>query len=339
MKVAPIAWRSKGICDHHIINTGQHYDSLLSDVFFQGLNIPSPVHNLYSGSGTHAEQTSRVLVGTERILTELRPDAILIYGDTNSTLAAGLAAAKLGLPIGHIEAGLRSFNRRMPEEINRVLSDHLSDILFAPTQTAMDNLSNEGLGRKAFLIGDIMVETLEFIKNKNLIKHEKDGKSLAPYIFSTIHRAENTDNPERLAFIVNKLAESRIEVKLFAHPRLLKVAKENNIDLQIGAISLFEPLPYEENILKIISSVGVISDSGGIQKEAYLLGRPQLTVRHETEWIETLKGGWNKLDPDLNLINTGWFESEFGSIDLSAYGDGNASSKVLSILQRFIQGA
>jgi|LauGreDrversion4_2_1035121.scaffolds.fasta_scaffold132385_2 UDP-N-acetylglucosamine 2-epimerase (non-hydrolysing) len=339
VKVAPIAWRANGSCEHFILNTGQHYDPLLSDVFFQGLNIPAPFQNLFSGSGTHAEQTAKILVGVEEVLQELKPDAVLIYGDTNSTLAAGLAAAKLGIPIGHIEAGLRSCNRKMPEEINRIISDHVSDFLFAPTSNALVNLTNEGLGNKSFLIGDIMVETLEFIKRKKLEKNETGQGKSSPFIYSTIHRAENTNDPARLAFIVNKLANSPIPVRLYGHPRLIKIAKENRINLEYGAITLFSPLPYEENIFEIMNSVGVISDSGGIQKESFLLSRPQLTVRNETEWVETLEGGWNRLDPLLSLISSKWFESGFKSQNLSVYGDGNASSKVLSILREFIPNA
>ena len=334
VKVAPISWRANGLCEHLIVNTGQHYDPLLSDVFFEELNIPNPIYNIYSGSGTHAEQTAKILVGAEKILQELKPDAILIYGDTNSTLAAGLAAAKLGIKIGHIEAGLRSFNRAMPEEINRVVSDHISEFLFAPTTTAVTNLKNEGLGKKTHLIGDIMVETLAYVHEKASAENSKIN--LQPYIFSTIHRAENTDSPARLAYIIERLSRSSIPVKLFAHPRLIRAADEAKISLEKGAISVFGPIPYESAIREIINSVGVISDSGGIQKESYLLGKPQLSIRGETEWVETLSGGWNRLDPNLDLIVTEWWTTPIKPIDGKIYGNGDASLKIISIIQETI---
>jgi len=331
IKVAPISWKSRGLCDHLIVHTGQHYDLELSENFFTELEIPPPVKNFYSGSGSHGTQTAKILVAAEEALKELKPDWVLVYGDTNSTIAATLAAAKLGIKIGHIESGLRSFNRFMPEEINRIGTDHLSDLLFAPTEAAFKNLEDEGLKNRSFLVGDVMVETLQRMKDRIL----KNNLSVSETLFVTIHRAENTDQRERLSAIIQRLSSSPVPIKLYAHPRLVKMAHEFGIKLQVGAISLFTPASYHDTVKGILESVGVVTDSGGLQKEAYLLGRPCLTVRSETEWIETLAGGWNQLDPMLNKIKNRWWEMEHPTIKFSLYGDGKASSKILDALLEF----
>lgn len=331
IKVAPISWRAEGICEHQIVHTGQHYDSELSDDFFAELAIPEPVKNLYSGSGNHGAQTARILVGVEEVLLQLRPDWVLVYGDTNSTIAAALAAAKLGIKVGHIEAGLRSFNREMPEEINRIGTDHLSNLLFAPTHEAMANLKKEGLDSKSLLVGDVMVETLSRIKTKILTKSPEQQMQ----IFATIHRAENTNSKERLLQIVNNLAASPLPINLYAHPRLIHKAREFGVDLQRGSIRVHKPAGYFETITGVLESVGVITDSGGLQKEAYLLERPCLTVRGETEWIETCVEGWNQLDPNLRKVDTKWWESNRAPVNPTLYGDGSASRKILEALESY----
>ena len=331
IKVAPISWRAAGAIDHQIVNTGQHYDPELSSNFFAELEIPEPVVNLYSGSGSHGAQTARILEGVEKTLIDLNPDWVLVYGDTNSTIAAALAAAKLGIKVGHIEAGLRSFNRSMPEEINRIGSDHLSDVLFAPTEEAMQNLSNEGLLSKSLLVGDVMVETLLSMKAKiSKLRGEVKEK-----IFATIHRAENTDSAERLHLIVNRLAKSPIPIQLHAHPRLIKKAEEFGIVLQQGAITVLKPASYRVTLQGVTESVGVITDSGGLQKEAYLLERPCLTIRFETEWIETLQDKWNQLDPELKMIEDEWWRSQKNPINPFIYGDGLASIRILDTLNSY----
>lgn len=325
IKVAPISWRAQGICDHTIIHTGQHYDPELSENFFSELEIPQPVANLYSGSGSHATQTARILVGTEEALVKMNPDWVLVYGDTNSTIAATLAAVKLRIKVGHVEAGLRSFNRFMPEEINRIATDHLSDFLFAPTDKAIHNLNEEGLGGRSILVGDVMVETLNYVKEKIL----KSNFQQQEKIFATIHRAENTDNPERLQNIIQALSQSIFPVMLSAHPRLISKAQEFEIELQSGSITLLKSNSYFETIKSIMESAGVITDSGGIQKESYLLERPCLTLRRETEWVETLSDGWNQLDPNLEIVRTFWWKAPSEAAKKFVYGDGNASELIL----------
>lgn len=329
VKVAPISWITKDVCEHLILHTGQHYDHALSDAFFSDLDIPKPVETFNVGSGSHAEQTAEILLNTESALNRLKPDLVLIYGDTNSTLAGVLAASKLGIKTGHIEAGLRSFNRRMPEEINRVVSDHLSDVLFAPTNTAVKNLKNEGLENKTLLVGDIFIESFNYMvnkvkKNNNLVR--------MPYLFTTIHRAENTDKKERLEKIVIKLASSKIPIHLYAHPRLIKQAKSFSINLNQGSIVLHEPATYLETIQAVLASTGVVTDSGGLQKEAYLSQTPCLTIREETEWLETLQGGWNKLDPNLDLITSNWWELPKAYNSDKIFGDGSTSQKILNAI-------
>jgi len=328
IKVAPISWRAEGVCDHAIIHTGQHYDPELSANFFSELEISEPIANLYSGSGSHAVQTARILVGTEEELMKINPDWVLVYGDTNSTIAATLAAVKLGIKVAHIEAGLRSFNRLMPEEINRIGTDHLSDLLFAPTEKAIQNLNEEGLGDKSMLVGDVVVETLNFIKERILTSDFQRQEK----IFATIHRAENTDYRERLLNIIRALSQSRLPVMLYAHPRLLKKAQEFEIELQSGSITLLKPNSYFQTIKSILESVGVITDSGGIQKESYLLDRPCLTVRQETEWIETLVDGWNQLDPNLEIVETFWWKVPSEPTKKLMYGNGDASQLILGNL-------
>ena len=327
VKVAPISWITKDLCEHLILHTGQHYDHALSDAFFADLDIPKPVETFNVGSGSHAEQTAGILVKTEAALIRLKPDIVLIYGDTNSTLAGSLAASKLGIKTGHIEAGLRSFIRSMPEEINRVVSDHLSDILFAPTNTAVNNLKKEGLGDKTLLVGDIFIESFNYMVNK--IK-KTDYLVRKPYLFTTIHRAENTDTKERLEKIISKLASSKIPIHIYAHPRLIKQAKLFNVNLNQGSIIVHEPVTYLETIKSVLEATGVVTDSGGLQKEAYLSKTPCLTIREETEWLETLNGDWNKLDPNLDLISTSWWESKGDHDPFKIFGDGSTSKKILN---------
>ena len=329
VKVAPISWITKDVCEHLILHTGQHYDHALSEAFFADLNIPKPIEIFNIGSGSHAEQTAGILIKAEAALYRIKPDLVLIYGDTNSTLAGVLAASKLGIKTGHIEAGLRSFNRSMPEEINRVVSDHLSDILFAPTNTALENLKKEGLEDKTLLVGDIFIESFNYIVNKI---NKSNNLVRKPYLFTTIHRAENTDKKERLEKIIIKLASSKIPIHLYAHPRLLKQAKLFNIKLSQGSIIVHEPATYLETIQAVLEATGVVTDSGGLQKEAYLSQTPCLTVREETEWLETLNGGWNKLDSNLDLITSNWWEltSDYASCEI--FGDGSTSKKILDAI-------
>lgn len=305
VKLAPVAAAfAKTPHEHVVVHTGQHYDSNMSDVFFDELGIPEPDLDLGIGSGSHAAQTGDMLSRLGPVFEKERPDWVLVYGDTNSTIAAALAAVKLHVPLAHLEAGLRSFNRRMPEEHNRVLTDHASDLLLAPTAVAMDHLAREGLAERSVLVGDVMVDVCYLVRDA-IADGRMQPKGLPdtidpaePYLVCTLHRPDNTDDPARLRGIIERLALSPVPVALLAHPRLVQKAKDHGIDLQQGALHVSEPLPYGDLVGAVLGSRGVVTDSGGLQKEAYLLERPCTTIRPETEWVETLEDGWNVLAPD-----------------------------------------
>jgi UDP-GlcNAc3NAcA epimerase len=284
-----------------LIHTGQHYDYNMNKVFFDELGIPIPDYNLGVGSGTHAFQTADILKGIEDILVKEKPDMVMVYGDTNSTLAGALAAAKLHIKIAHVEAGLRSFDRAMPEEINRVLTDHCSDYLFCPTQTAIDNLQNEGLTKGVYLTGDVMVDALnsnkELAERSNIL--DKLGFTDKNYIVVTLHRASNTDIPENLESIAEALIElgNMGENIVFPiHPRTEKLLGDSEVYRRLKArVKIIEPLGYFDFLKLLNHSRKVLTDSGGIQKEAYILGVPCVTIRENTEWVETVEDGWNIL--------------------------------------------
>lgn len=306
IKLAPF---SRALKDHFkevIIHTGQHYDKSMSDVFFSELGIREPDYNLEVGSGSHSQQTAAMMVGIEEILLKEKPDLAVVFGDTNSTLAATLVASKLGIKTIHVEAGLRSFNRTMPEELNRIASDHLSDLLFAPTERAMHNLTNEGLSNKSVNTGDIMVDSLKFSLeqsyNEAFISEELNLND-QEYYLCTLHRPSTVDNSSLLTKILSELNELGKKIVFPVHPRTSK-----NID--------YSKLPEKNNFIFInpVGHIGflnlmsrshkIITDSGGIQKEAYILKTPCITLRSETEWVETVESGWNCLiDPASNNIS------------------------------------
>jgi len=288
---------------HHevLIHTGQHYDINMNMVFFNELGIPEPDYNLGIGSGTHAHQTGEMLKGIENILLEEKPAMVMVYGDTNSTLAGALAATKLHIKVAHVEAGLRSFDRSMPEEINRILTDHCSDYLFCPTQTAVDNLKTEGITSGVYLTGDVMVDALNY--NREIAMHSEILESLQltgkQYLVITLHRASNTDNRQNLENITNALVElgEMGETIVFpVHPRTAKALKEYGLYGRLNDnIKLIEPLGYLDFLKLLSHAKKVLTDSGGIQKEAYILNIPCITLRDTTEWIETVEDGWNVL--------------------------------------------
>ncbi len=317
--------------DHIIVNTGQHYDKNLAEVFFQDLKIPAADVSLGIGSGTHGAQTGAMLAALDQTFASLDPDCVLVYGDTNSTLAAALSAVKLHFPVAHLEAGLRSFNRSMPEEHNRILTDHASDLLLPPTEVAHQHLVNEGLGNRSQIVGDVMTDICYLTRDK-FAEIVFDFGIKGKYLAATIHRAENTDDPGRLRSIVNSLQSLPITVALLAHPRLQAKANEFGIALEDGSIKLFQPLPYPQTIGLMLGSTGVVTDSGGLQKEAYLLEVPCTTIRTETEWVETLEDSWNVLNPEmLNLAEVAMRGKPFQSTK-PHYGGGDASERVVEVL-------
>jgi len=282
-----------------LVHTGQHYDANMSDVFFDELDLPTPDRHLGVGSGPHGAQTGQLLERLEAAMLDDQPDWVLIYGDTNSTVAAALAAAKLHLPLAHIEAGLRSYDRRMPEEINRVVTDHVSDLLFAPTQRAVANLAREGLTQGVYRVGDVRVDLLRELlaRARERQAHLLGRLGLGVHdrvALATVHRAANTDDPVKLGHIVTALSEADLPIILPAHPRLRKMLTQFN--LTFGAnVRLINPLGYLDMIAALDACALVITDSGGLQKEAYLLHTPTVTVRDSTEWVETVEAGWNRL--------------------------------------------
>lgn len=336
VKLAPIARAmvESGL-EHVVVHTGQHYDELMSDVFFRDLGIPSPDVNLEVGSGKHGVQTGAMLAAIEPVLESYRPDWVLVYGDTNSTLAAAIAAVKLHLPLAHLEAGLRSFNRRMPEEHNRVLTDHAADLLLAPTDVAMGHLAAEGLVGRSVLVGDVMTDVLHRVRDAVAaspfegLADVRDGE----YYVATIHRPDNTDDPERLSRIITELASADRDVLLLAHPRLVQSAGQYGIELEQGAIRVMAPLAYPQLVSAVLHSRGVVTDSGGLQKEAFLLRVPCTTVRPETEWVETLTGGWNVLvGDDLDALARTLGRSRPDDVDIQPYGDGRAAQRATAAL-------
>jgi UDP-N-acetylglucosamine 2-epimerase (non-hydrolysing) len=335
VKLAPVDQALRSAGHHHVIaHTGQHYDELLSQVFFDDLGIEAPDVNLGVGSRGATGQLAEILAGLDPVLAKYEPDWVLVYGDTNSTLGGALAATQRRLPLAHLEAGLRSFDRRMPEERNRVLADHAADLLLAPTQVAMQNLTAEGLAHRAVLTGDVMVDTLTAMAARVAADPRcrpafaEDG----PYILATVHRAETTDDPDRLAATLEALSRCPMLVRLVAHPRLTERARSFGLPLSAGALRASEPLPYPQMIAAMLAAHSVVTDSGGLQKEALLLGVQCTTLRASTEWPETLQDGWNVLVPDLRDLLAAVFRPRPAGEPPSPYGLSGAAGRVVAEL-------
>jgi UDP-N-acetylglucosamine 2-epimerase (non-hydrolysing) len=321
--------------DHVIAHTGQHYARLLSDAFFDDLGISAPKFNLGVGSGSHAEQTAGILTGLDPVIREVSPDWVLVYGDTNSTLGGALAAAQLGRPLAHLEAGLRSFDRGMPEERNRVVADHLADLLFAPSPAGVTNLAREGLRSRAVLVGDVMVDVLTMARAKIAQAPDRylpDFARAGPYLLATVHRAETTDDPGRLAATLNALAACPLPVQLVAHPRLVNRARRLGLPLSAGSVQSSDPLPYFSMIAAMTAARGIVTDSGGLQKEALLLGVPCTTLRDKTEWPETLMGGWNVLVAEPEQLAAAVLRPRPQGEPPRPYGDGRAAIRAVAEL-------
>lgn len=344
IKIAPIL---KAVYKHNnenpsnpikevLVHTGQHYDYEMSGVFFEELGLKPPDYHLGVGSGTHGYQTGEMIKRIEEVLLQEKPDLVMVYGDTNSTLAGALAAAKLRVSVAHVEAGLRSFNKQMPEEINRVLTDHVSDLLFCPTQTAVKNLQREGITKGVHWVGDVMYDAalqyLMLAERKSLILHrlELEPKS---YTLATIHRAENTDNPARLRAIfdgLERVAQAGFPVILPLHPRTRKQVE--NLGLSPRGVRLLEPVSYLDMLLLEKNARVILTDSGGVQKEAFYFRVPCVTLREETEWVETVEAGWNVLvgcDPEK--MARAALDVRPGKGVAWPYGDGRAAERIVGL--------
>jgi UDP-GlcNAc3NAcA epimerase len=341
VKAAAVSSVLREVGEELIVHTGQHYDDELSRIFFEELGVPAPDRELGAGSGTNTEQTARILAGLEPVLAELRPDLALVYGDTNTTLAGALAAAQAGIRVGHVEAGMRSFDRGMPEELNRVLTDHASDLLLCSTQTALDNLEREAAAGEAHLVGDVMADvSLAFrdIAEQRSPILEVRGLEPGGYVVLTAHRAGNVDPPDRLLRLVELIEALPVTVVFPVHPRT---------EARLEAAGLFERLERAAHV-QLTPSLGyldflklarharaVLTDSGGVQKEAYLLGVPCLTLRDTTEWVETVEAGWNvlvDLDRDAVLVV---LERRPPADRPELYGGGRAAARVRDVVAAY----
>lgn len=363
IKAAAVSRVLRQNCREILVHTGQHYDYNMSQVFFEELEIPEPEYNLGVGSGAHAWQTGQMLMRIEDVLVQEKPDWVLVYGDTNSTLAGALAAAKLNIPVAHVEAGLRSYNRSMPEEVNRVLTDHLSTLLFCPTRQAVMNLVREGFenvvkgdelvapnypfselqasAEKPLVInvGDVMYDALLYnikIAQKKSLILKSLGLLPKEYYLATIHRAENTDDPARLKNILETLNETEKQVVLPLHPRTRKYLYDSHLEslVEESRIYLTEPVSYLDMLVLEQQASAVITDSGGVQKEAYLFGVPCITLRKETEWVETVNAGANILaGSDREIIFRALSTAQVkNSWDKSVYGLGSAADNIVECL-------
>jgi UDP-N-acetylglucosamine 2-epimerase (non-hydrolysing) len=340
VKLAPIARAMQGYTDtitHLVVHTGQHYDYEMSQVFFDELGLKTPDYHLGVGSGTHGYQTGEMLKRIEEVLLEEEPDLVVVYGDTNSTLAGALAAAKLHISVAHVEAGLRSFRKTMPEEINRVLADHISDLLFCPTETSVGNLKREGITEGVSLVGDVMYDAvlmyLELAEQKSrILEHLR----LSPksYALATVHRAENTDDPERLKIIfqgLQALVGKGLSVVFPIHPRTRK--KVEALGLSLDGLAILDPVSYLDMLVLEKNARVILTDSGGVQKEAFFFRVPCVTLREETEWVETVETGWNTLagcDPERVLRAVQ--DVKPGNEGTKPYGDGQAAERIVKVL-------
>jgi UDP-N-acetylglucosamine 2-epimerase (non-hydrolysing) len=341
IKAAPV---SKALRKNHhelLLHTGQHYDKELSKIFFDDLKIPKPDYDLGIGSDSHARQTGKMLIEIEKIIAQENPNFVLVYGDTNSTLAGALAAAKLHIPVAHVEAGLRSFDRRMPEEINRVVTDHVSNILFCPTETAITNLKVEGITNGVHNIGDVMVDVL--LNNLKLAKKSKilDKLDLKPnqYLVATMHRPSNTDDKTNLKSIIDAFIQSGKTIVFPIHFRTQKYLKKFKLMDKLKKsknVLVIDPIGYLDFLWLMNNCQKILTDSGGIQKEAYILKKPCITLRENSEWVETIEEGWNVLVyADKNKILNAIKSFDPKEQKRKLFGDGRAAEKIVEILERF----
>jgi UDP-N-acetylglucosamine 2-epimerase len=341
IKAAPVSRVLRLSHTEVLVHTGQHYDDAMSAAFFRELEMPDPDLNLAVGSASHGAQTAEMLAALEPVLVEHSPDGVIVYGDTNSTLAGALAAAKIANPDGrrpwlaHVEAGLRSFNRAMPEERNRVVADHLADLLLAPTAAAVEQLAREGLGQRTELVGDVMVDAFCWAAERSELHLPPEAIERPGYLLLTLHRAENVDRRERLAQLLAMLPEDR-PVIWPVHPRSAAALRAGNLMLPPN-VAAVEPVGYLAMLALERSSVAIATDSGGVQKEAYLAGIPCVTLRNETEWLETVDAGWNRVaGDDADAVRDALADAAFmdrGRPRPPLFGDGNAAGRIVAALE------
>lgn len=342
IKSGPVsrAFDSAGI-EETLIHTGQHYDLNMSDVFFDTLGLRPPAHHMSIGGGTHGDMTGKMLGAIEAHLLAESTDALLVYGDTNSTLAGALAASKLHIPVIHIEAGLRSFNRLMPEEVNRVLTDHISTLLFCPTPVAVANLASEGITQGVYQTGDVMMDSVLHGREK-LADRDLDTLPALPeaYFLATVHRQENVDTSSRLAAVLAAFANAPHPVVLPIHPRTRTMLTNRGMDpFALQNVITLEPVGYLEMLKLQAGATALLTDSGGVQKEAYILGVPCITLRDETEWVETVETGWNKLvGADQHEIALAMEAPERSLPHPDLYGDGHAAEHIVREIAAHLGG-
>jgi UDP-N-acetylglucosamine 2-epimerase (non-hydrolysing)/UDP-GlcNAc3NAcA epimerase len=335
IKAAMVSRVIRATCQELLLHTGQHYDDNMSQVFFDELHLPKPEIYLGVGSGSHAQQTASILTGVEAVIASEKPDWLLVYGDTNTTLAGALAASKLQVPVAHVEAGLRSYNRAMPEEINRVLCDHVSTALFCPTETAVHNLLQEGITDGVHQVGDVMGDSLEYFlpfarERAEILK--KINVQPKGYALATVHRASNTDDPGNLSQLAAAFRSLDIPVVFPVHPRTRKMLEVFSISLPKNVLAI-DPIGYLEMLVLEENANCILTDSGGIQKEAYWLGVRCITLRNETEWVETVERGWNVLvGVDGEKIRAAFLDWRPAGERVPIYGDGHAAERIGAIL-------
>ncbi|MFP4522104.1 MAG: non-hydrolyzing UDP-N-acetylglucosamine 2-epimerase [Fibrobacterota bacterium] len=344
VKAAPFskAVKENGKFTELLVHTGQHYDFEMSQVFFDEMGIPAPAYNLECGGGTHAVMTAEIMKKLEPLMISEKPDAVLVYGDTNSTIAGALVASKLHIPIVHVEAGLRSFNRRMPEEINRIVADRLSSVLFCPTGTAVKHLKAEGITKNVFHTGDIMydaaIQSAEAASKRSAILKDLGVKE-KQYALITVHRAENTDSPQRLENILKALTDIKKDLDLVfpVHPRTVKCAEVAGLTGLLENLGPVKPVGFLDMVMLEKNASLIITDSGGIQKEAFFHGVPCLTLRTETEWTETVDAGWNVLADTADIENIEKAMAyDYKKREITEYGRGDAAVKMVKCLEELL---
>ena len=338
VKAAVVSRQLREAGEEVLVHTGQHYDEELSDVFFEELAIPEPDYNLGVASDTHGRQTAKMIARLEPVVEETDPDAILLYGDTNSTLAGAIVGSKRDVSVAHVEAGLRSENRSMPEEINRILTDHAADLLFAPSEEAVSNLADEGRRKGVYMTGDVMYDAILDARDRSRRQStvlEDLGLEPGEFVLATVHRASNTDERGNLAAIVDGLASASRPVVFPAHPRTVERLEEYGLWTRATErLEVIEPQGYLDFVRLLDAAERVATDSGGVQKEAFFLGTRCVTLREETEWVETVDCGWNRLvGPYEDRIRDGLREEWQPASNPQPYGDGTAGRRIVGLLE------